>query len=192
MKWITALLKHLFDGKDAGLESVINVLENHCIEKIKKFYGCATKEFTEEDFNKQTGFNIERIVFTYLDYLLYRDGYEGIIEPKFNNWKVQFRNSIEHFYPQNPENKDDWNDDILHCFGNLALITVSGNSKFSNYYPDGKVKNFNEIIQQSPKLKIMASYTENDGEWTEEKAKEHDKEMFEILAKEINGKNSNI
>ena len=49
-------------------------------------------------------------------------------------------------------------DDILHCFGNVALITVSGNSKFSNYYPDGKVKNFNEIIQQSPKLKIMASY----------------------------------
>ena len=168
------------------------VLENHCIEKIKKFYGCETKKFTEEDFNKQTGFNIERIVFTYLDYLLYRDGYEGIIEPKFPNWKVQFRNSIEHFYPQNPENKADWGDDILHCFGNLALITVSGNSKFSNYYPDGKVKNFNEIIQQSPKLKIMASYTKNDGEWTKEKAKEHEKEMLEILAKEINGKNSNI
>lgn len=188
MKWITALLKHLFDGKDAGLESVINVLENHCIEKIKKFYVCETKKFTEEDFNKQTGFNIERIVFTYLDYLLYRDGYKGIIEPKFNNWKVQFRNSIEHFYPQNPENKDDWGDDILHCFGNLALITVSGNSKFSNYYPDGKVKNFNEIIQQSPKLKIMASYTENDGEWTEEKAKEHQNDMVAILANELNKK----
>lgn len=191
MRWITALLKHLFDGKDAGLESVTSVLENHCIEKIKKFYVCETKKITEEDFNKQTGFNIERIVFTYLDYLLYRDGYKGIIEPKFPNWKVQFRNSIEHFYPQNPENKDDWGDD-LHCFGNLALITVSGNSKFSNYYPDGKVKNFNEIIQQSPKLKIMASYTENDGEWTPKKAKEHEKEMFEILSKEINGKNSNI
>ena len=39
MRWITALLKHLFDGKDAGLESVINVLENHCIEKIKKAGG---------------------------------------------------------------------------------------------------------------------------------------------------------
>ena len=193
MKWITALLKHLFDGKDAGLESVINVLENHCIEKIKKFYVCETKKFTEEDFNKQTGFNIERIVFTYLDYLLYRDGYKGIIEPKFNNWKVQFRNSIEHFYPQNPENKDDWGDDILHSFGNLALITVSGNSKFSNYYPDGKVKNFNEIIQQSPKLKIMASYIdENGGKWTPEKAKEHEKEMFEILAKEKKQKSSNI
>lgn len=188
MKWITALLKHLFNGKDAGLESVINVLENHCIEKIREFYGCKTKDITEEDFNKQTGFNIERIVFTYLDYLLYRDGYKGIIEPKFNNWKVQFRNSIEHFYPQNPENKYDWGDDILHCFGNLALITVSGNSKFSNYYPDGKVKNFNEIIQQSPKLKIMASYTENDGEWTEEKAKEHQNDMVAILANELNKK----
>lgn len=187
MKWITELLKHLFEGKDAGLESVIGVLENHCIEKIKNFYGCDKKEFTEEDFNKKRGFGIERIVFTYLDYLLYRDGYKDIIKPKFTNWKVQFRNSIEHFYPQNPENKDDWGDD-LHCFGNLALITVSGNSKFSNYYPDGKVKNFNEIIQQSPKLKIMASYVENTDKWTPEKAKEHQEEMFEILANEINSK----
>ena len=188
MKWITEFLKYLFEGKDAGLESVISVLENHCIEKIKNFYECDKKEFTEEDFNKKTGFNIERIVFTYLDYLLYRDGYKDIIKPKFTNWKVQFRNSVEHFYPQNPENKDDWSDDILHCFGNLALITVSGNSKFSNYYPDGKVKNFNEIIQQSPKLKIMASYVENTGKWTPEKAKEHQEEMFEILANEINSK----
>lgn len=193
MKWITTLLKHLFDGKDAGLESVINVLENHCIEKIKKFYVCETKEFTEEDFNKQTGFNIERIVFTYLDYLLYRDGYKGIIEPKFSNWKVQFRNSIEHFYPQNPEHQDRWGDDILHCFGNLALITVSDNSKFSNLNPKAKVEQYKDkdIIQQNPKLKIMAKITEMEG-WTEEKAKEHQKEMFEILSKEINGKNSNI
>lgn len=189
MKWITELLKHLFDGKDAGLESVINVLENHCIEKIREFYGCKTKDITEEDFNKKTGFNIERIVFTYLDYLLYRDGYKGIIEPKFNNWKVQFRNSIEHFFPQNPNGEKRWENEYLDCFGNLALVTVSGNSKFSNLNPKAKVEQYKDkdIIQQNPKLKIMAKITEMEG-WTEEKAKEHQKEMFEILSKEINGK----
>lgn len=193
MRWITALLKHLFNGKDAGLESVINVLENHCIEKIKKFYVCETKEFTEEDFNKQTGFNIERIVFTYLDYLLYRDGYKGIIEPKFPNWKVQFRNSVEHFFPQNPNGEKNWENEYLDCFGNLALVTVSGNSKFSNLNPKAKVEQYKDkdIIQQNPKLKIMAKITEMEG-WTEEKAKEHQKEMFKILSQEINGKNSNI
>ncbi|MDE7315183.1 MAG: HNH endonuclease family protein, partial [Mucispirillum sp.] len=128
----------------------------------------------------------ERIVFTYLDYLLYRDN--NYIKENMKDLIVQFRTSIEHFFPQNPENNDGWSDDDLHCFGNLALITTSGNSKFSNYYPDGKINNYKEIIQQSPKLKLMASYTENGGKWTPEKAEEHQKEMFEILAKEINGK----
>ncbi len=186
MKWITILLKHLFDGKDAGLASVTSVLENYCVEKIKEHYNI--NEIAKiEDFNEKRYNDIERIVFTYLDYLLYRDGY---IEPKFNNWKVQFRNSIEHFFPQNPENNDGWSDEDLHCFGNLALVTVSGNSKFSNLYPEAKVEQYKnkDMIEQNPKLKIMASYTENDGEWTPEKAKEHQKEMFEILVKEINSK----
>ncbi len=186
MKWITILLKHLFDGKDAGLASVTSVLENYCVEKIKEHYNI--NEIAKiEDFNEKRYNDIERIVFTYLDYLLYRDGY---IEPKFNNWKVQFRNSIEHFFPQNPENNDGWSDEDLHCFGNLALVTVSGNSKFSNLYPEEKVEQYKnkDMIEQNPKLKIMASYTENDGEWTPEKAKEHQKEMFEILVKEINSK----
>ncbi len=189
MKWITILLKHLFDGKDAGLASVTSVLENYCVEKIKEHYNISgtakIEDFSEKKYN-----DIERIVFTYLDYVLYRDGYKEIIKPKFNNWKVQFRNSVEHFFPQNPENNDGWSDEDLHCFGNLALVTVSGNSRFSNLYPEAKLKQYKDkdMIEQNPKLKIMASYTENDGEWTPEKAKEHQKEMFEILAKEINGK----
>lgn len=190
MKWITILLKHLFDGKDAGLARVTGVLENYCIGRIKEHYDI--KENAKiEDLDKKRYNDIERIVFTYLDYLLYRDGYkEKIIEPKFNNWKVQFRNSIEHFFPQNPENNDGWSDDDLHCFGNLALVTVSGNSKFSNLAPKAKIAQYKgkDMIEQNPKLKIMASYTENNGEWTPEKAKEHQKEMFEILAKEINSK----
>lgn len=190
MKWITILLKHLFDGKDAGLASVTSVLENYCIGRIKEHYDI--KENAKiEDFDKKRYNDIERIVFTYLDYILYRDGYKEIIKPKFNNWKVQFRNSVEHFFPQNPENKERWEDEYLDCFGNLALVTVSGNSKFSNLNPEAKVKQYKDkdMIEQNPKLKIMASYTENDGEWTPEKAKEHQKEMFETLAKEINGKN---
>ena len=33
-----------------------------------------------------------------------------------------------------------WEDEDLNSFGNLALITVSGNSKFSNLPPEGKVR----------------------------------------------------
>ncbi len=70
---------------------------------------------------------------------------------------------------------------------------VSGNSKFSNLMPNAKIAQYKgkDMIEQNPKLKIMAQTAEKNG-WTEEKAKEHQKEMFEILAKEINSKNSNV
>lgn len=177
MQWITELLKYTIQNENFGVNDLIALLENFCIDKIKEGIDL---------YNLSYG-NIERIVFTYLDYLLYRDGYERNgkeIIKKLCDWKVYFRNSIEHFYPQNPEHQDRWGDD-LHCFGNLALITTSGNSKFSNYYPDGKVTNYNNIIQQSLKLKIMASYVENTGKWTQDDAKEHEKDMVAILAKEL-------
>lgn len=181
MQWITELLKYAIQNENFGVNDLIALLENFCIDEIKEGI----------DLDNLSYGNIKRIVFTYLDYLLYRDGYERNgkeIIKKLCDWKVYFRNSIEHFYPQNPEHQDRWGDDDLHRFGNLALITTSGNSKFSNYYPDGKVKNYNNIIQQSLKLKIMASYVENTGKWTQDDAKEHENDMVAILANELNKK----
>lgn len=182
MQWITELLKYTIQNENFGVNDLIALLENFCIDEIKEGI----------DLDNLSYGNIKRIVFTYLDYLLYRDGYERNgkeIIKKLCDWKVYFRNSIEHFYPQNPEHQDRWGDDDLHRFGNLALITTSGNSKFSNYYPDGKVKNYNNIIQQSLKLKIMASYVENTGKWTQDDAKEHENDMVAILANELNKNN---
>lgn len=42
--------------------------------------------------------------------------------------------SIEHFQPQNPVEGESWEADDLDGFGNLALITVSGNSSFLIYH----------------------------------------------------------
>ncbi|MBR3425220.1 MAG: HNH endonuclease, partial [Neisseriaceae bacterium] len=93
------------------------------------------------------------------------------------------RNSIEHFYPQNPtDGQTKWEDKDLHSFGNLTLITVSGNSKFSNLLPHAKVTSYESIIkQQSPKLKLMSQ----ENNWTQETAQKHGKEMLGLLEKEI-------
>lgn len=65
-------------------------------------------------------------MFSYLDYLLYRDGYSyngiEIVKPLADDWQFQFRSSIEHFYPQNPLELEKWQAEDLNCFGNLALI----------------------------------------------------------------------
>jgi hypothetical protein len=172
MHWITTMLSHLLDNEDTDITTL---LEGYCKQKVD-----------ESDYLQRTGFGISRIVFTYLDYLIYRDGYsyngEIIIPPLSDNWQFQFRNSIEHFYPQNPIEGEYWNEKDLNDFGNLTLITVSGNSKFSNLPPEGKINSYPSIINQSLKLKIMNYMTRMDNEkWTREKAYRHKLEMFDIL-----------
>lgn len=172
MHWISLILTRLLE--DEGTD-IIKLLENYCKQKV-----------VDSDYQNKSGFKVERIVFSYLDYLIYRDGYsydgKEIISPLQDDWQFIFRSSIEHFQPQHPLEGDRWEQDDLNGFGNLALITVSGNSKFSNLPPAGKINSYPSIINQSLKLKIMEKMTRLDyGNWTEEKANIHKEEMFNIL-----------
>ena len=172
MHWISVILSKLLENEATD---VIQLLENYCKNKV-----------ADSDYQNKNGFGVERIVFSYLDYLIYRDGYsyEGkeIISPFQDDRQFLFRSSIEHFQPQHPVEGECWEQDDLNGFGNLALITVSGNSKFSNLPPTGKINSYPSIINQSLKLKIMEKMTRlGDGKWTEEKANRHKDEMINIL-----------
>ena len=172
MHWISLLLTKLLENESCD---IIEILEQYCKTKVIK-----------SNFENAGGFGFERIVFTYLDYLLYRDGYsyleEAIILPMRDDWQFQFRSSVEHFQPQRPVEGVSWESEDLNGFGNLALITVSGNSKFSNLPPEGKISSYPSVIEQSLKLKIMKELVIFDDEkWTEEKANKHKEEMFRIL-----------
>lgn len=78
--------------------------------------------------------------------------------------------------------KEKWNEKPLNSFGNLALITVSSNSKFSNLAPQLKVARYPDTIKQSPKLQLMQ---ENGNIWNEELVNKHKEEMISLLTKEI-------
>lgn len=172
MHWITIVLRGLLENESCD---IIEILENYCKTKVD-----------DSQFESASGFGFERIVFTYLDYLLYKNGYsyngKEIIRPMRDDWQFQFRSSIEHFQPQHPVEGVKWDSNDLNGFGNLALITVSGNSKFSNLPPEGKINSYPSIIEQSLKLKIMKELVNLDDEkWTQEKASKHKEEMFRIL-----------
>lgn len=172
MHWISVVLSSLLENEATD---TIALLENYCNKKV-----------VDSDYQNKNGFGVERIVFSYLDYLIYRDGYsydgKEIIPPLQDEWQFQFRNSIEHFQPQNPVEGECWEPEDLNGFGNLALLTVSGNSKFSNLPPVGKINSYPSIINQSLKLKVMEKMTRlGEGKWTEEKASRHKDEMFNIL-----------
>lgn len=179
MHWISVILSNLLEDESTD---IIALLENYCKNKV-----------VDSDYQNRDGFGFERIVFSYLDYLIYRDGYsydgKEIISPFQDDWQFQFRSSIEHFQPQHPVEGECWDENDLNGFGNLALITISGNSKFSNLPPAGKINSYPSVINQSLKLKIMENMTRLDnGKWTEEKASRHKDEMFKIF--ENRGKNT--
>ena len=70
---------------------------------------------------------------------------EKQISDLVENFRFRRCGSVEHIVPQTPMNG--WNNQPAnHLFGNLALISSSRNSKFSNLPPDGK----KDIILQSP------------------------------------------
>lgn len=195
MEWIFTLLKQLDENKKA--DYIQEILEQYTKEKVKNA------------LEKSTSYPMcERIVLTYLDYILYRNymigGQDSEINQKLQNafkvvgnvnlknlkeWEFKFRDSIEHFYPQNPsgDSIECMNDDgILNSFGNLALVTTSGNSKFSNLAPSAKLTTYPNIITQSLKLILMSECIKNGtlDEYKEAIVK-HGQEMLSILRYDV-------
>ena len=169
MHWISKALSKLNENQDSDLTTVLEE------------YAC--KKIDEANYKDASGFGIDRIVFTYLDYVLDRD---KVCKQSIPNFQFQFRTSIEHFYPQHPIEKEKWNDVSLNSFGNLALITVSSNSKFSNLDPHSKVASYPDTIKQSPKLQLMQEIMKENGNiWNEELVKKHKEEMIMLLTREI-------
>ena len=162
MHWIGQVLSELDKNEDVN---TVLLLEQYASEKVKN-----------ADYKNTTGFGIQRIVFTYLDYILAKNNEE------YANFSFKFRNSIEHFYPQHPFEGEYWKDEDLNSFGNLALLSVSDNSRFSNLPPMAKYEYLKSVVNQNPKLNEMAKIMNEDNKgWTQEKAKRHREEMYKLL-----------
>ena len=177
MHWITKVLQWLVAVQNSGAVSSIdlaNLLRDYARGKV-----AAAFSFIEGQ--QPQGFNIGRIVFTYLDYLL--------LDPQSTQgFKFQFRTSIEHFYPQNPNGGPTGtpvSDGKLNLLGNLALVSVSANSRFSNNPPEAKALTYKKDIKiLSPKLQRMAEITDREG-WGDAQVQAHHEEMVALLQADI-------
>lgn len=169
MHWIARVISAANEDKDG--KAIIELLERYCCKKI-----------VDSEYQSRTGFGIDRIVFTYLDYVLYRDN-----SAEFKDFQFQFRTSIEHFFPQHPINGENTVDEKNRdSFGNLALITISANSKFSNMLPIHKVEQYKDVIEQSPKLMRMKKLLDaNNRVWDDSMVAKHNTEMLALLKSEI-------
>lgn len=188
MHWITELLTWLIrQDYDNGLTQ-ISEIESY----IETLIQSAVKENFlnySDDERFCLGLKTQHIVFNYLDYLLWKEA-----PTKYKNFVFEFRNSIEHWYPQNPSDRtfDRWeHGDGLDQFGNLCLVPSNINASFSNLDPQVKKIHFrDEVAKGSLKLRKMAEATENPDDrdkasikWREENCEKHGSEMMKKLRK---------
>lgn len=178
MHWITRLLDFAchVPSNEITSDAVLGLLENYAVERLAPAFRAGRLE--------AHGFDIPRIVFTYLDYLL-------AVNEQDLDFQFTFRNSVEHFYPQSPDAEltraygaldDAATRDLL---GNLALLTVRDNSKFTNLPPYVKSDSV-RIVEQSPKLKLMAKIAKRSPTaWDSQAIEEHHHRMVELLWSEI-------
>lgn len=149
--------------------------------------------FIEEDMLKKYG-DIPVYAFNFVDYILWKNReelgrkYKGV---KFDHFKFAYRRSIEHWFPQHPnsdEKIEKMDDQFLHSFGNLCIITDSQNSKFGNLVPSAKYKQWEGIFdRQSLKLQIMDNITEKT-KWESYQIKGLEKEILPMVKRFIESK----
>ena len=172
MHWITRLLEWLFDDK-TEIHKLTDKAERIAAEAVQTFL---------EAGEYKLGVQTPHVVFNYLDYLLWKKNKET-----YEDFVFEFRNSVEHWYPQHPSEGtiEAW--DRVDTFGNLCIISRSVNSKFSNLPPKSKMNTFERMVQKgSLKLRIMGNIMKEvplDQDWAEQACQKHEEEMLELLKK---------
>ena len=189
MHWITELLVWLFDNETerpklsdkAERIAAEAVAEGFFEKSLEEMGAYDLQEYKSEDY--AFGVRTPHIVFNYLDYLLWKEGKE-----KYEDFVFEFRNSVEHWYPQRPseDSFEAW--DGRDTFGNLCIISRSVNSKFSNLSPESKMKSYKKMVQKgSLKLRIMGDIIEGSSseKWRQSECAKHEEKMISLLCEAV-------
>lgn len=191
-RWLYEVLQFLFKHIEELNDQEFAIRFKDFLEKMAVRYA-EGRLFTEENIIKKYG-DISVYAFNFIDYILWKNReelgreYKGV---KFDHFKFAYRRSIEHWFPQHPnsdERVEKMDDQFLHSFGNLCIITDSQNSKFGNLVPSAKYKQWEGIFdRQSLKLQIMANITEKT-RWESYQIKGLEKEILPMVKRFIESK----
>ena len=168
-RWLYEILQFLFRHIEELNDQEFGARFKEFLEKMAVTYA-EERLFTEDRRIKKYG-AIPVYAFNFVDYVLWknREELKKDYDVKFEDFKFAYRRSIEHWFPQHPnsdERVERIDDQILHSFGNLCIITDSQNSKFGNLVPSAKYKQWEGIFnRQSLKLQMMADVTVKNDKW---------------------------
>lgn len=152
-------------------DNYIKFLEAYANERRNKHAGIENADSVKpNDFKAfDKGTYVPNFIFNLLDYKLWKKG-------KDKDFEFTYRDSVEHFYPQNPISGESIKN--VNSFGNLCLITSDMNSRLNNLLPLAKRDIWKASkSQQSIKLSKMLEIED----WNENAIKNHKAEMLEVL-----------
>lgn len=158
------------------------LLVNQLIVFSAKRFVALTKDKSVFD----RGVDTPNYIFNFLDFVLW---YQNEIENKnrkinSSDFEFKYRNSVEHFYPQNPNEGEDHKKlqpEVLNNFGNLCIMARGSNSMRSNLMPVAKIKEF-KSTDQSLKFELMVSLVDEENVWSKDQIMAHGEEMKKILS----------
>jgi len=196
--WLTSYIGYLIDCEydlDGNSKHYLGVLEDYdnqlslCTKITDKE---ASLELLSNDLNvdidivtylnKPNGTKFKHYWFQKLEYILWKN-WKFDETDEFKSYRITSRNSIEHIYPQNPENlikNPVIENEYLHSFGNLVLLSVAQNSEYSNKSVDEKRSRF-KGKNTYDSLKSYYIFNEYGKSWTETEIEEHKNEMVTLI-----------
>lgn len=187
--WLFETLKYL-TGNAQNCESGYKIYMVDADGYIKHLEDSAKKKRDEygrcissEDLNNFDAFDkgtaVPNFIFNLLDYKLWKkekDKEKDKDKDKYKDFEFTYRDSVEHFYPQNPISGEGVTN--VNSFGNLCLITSDMNSRLNNLLPSAKRDIWNASKSQ-PSIKLSKMLEIED--WNENAIKDHKRKMLEVL-----------
>lgn len=195
--WLTPLLAwfHRYPGKLERHYAYLRYLDNHLhctkdtrplIERSHDFLNnpghCNSLDCHILEEDRGTAF--PHYWFYKLEFMLWylKSSEMGKKEPRWRNFRITAKNSVEHISPQTPQEVDAnrVSTEVLDTFGNLALVSQSINSAYSN-------KSFNvkcvEFLNKNKfdSLKMALIYNSKNAVWNDDRAKVHQREMITLI-----------
>jgi hypothetical protein len=190
--WLTPLLNYLLEQGGAQAHAYLKYLDNHLLcstseEPLVK----RTRRFLDEPWyagfrlrdiaaclgtNEGTGF--AHYWFYKLEYILW-EKYRHQKGASWQAFRMTAKNSVEHVSPQHAEHFDSntVGADVLHSFGNLALVSRGVNSEYGNKpYVEKRARFRERNAQRADSLKLALIYEHE--RWNDELANAHRARMI--------------
>ena len=140
----------------------------------------------EKYLNQANGTGFKHYWFYKLEYVIWKN-WADKDDDKYKNYRITSKNSVEHIYPQNPENEREHpklENENLDSFGNLVLLSVSQNSEYSNKSVGVKKSMFKEKSDSYDTLKSFHIF--NSESWDKVGITEHREKMINMIKKHYN------